>query len=109
MSKIKPIVIKSEGAEYVFRFKRIFQSEKDKIDQELRDIPEDNKYLEEYKTKLFAINKHGEIEKLNGKKSEKIDLATELKDFTPESESLVQAAFNYFVNSQMPDFRFLDA
>jgi hypothetical protein len=106
---IKPIAIKTEkGDEYVFRPQRIFQQDKDKIDQQILDIPEDNKYEDEYKIKLQAVQKHCKVEKVKGKKTEAVELATVFAEFTADNEAVIRAAFAYLTNSQLPDFRFLD-
>ena len=97
----KKIALKHEsGAEYSFRFPLIFQSEKDKIDQAIRDAGED--YQKLFEIKRDAVMKHGEAAKVGGKGE------VSFTDFTPANEALVSAAFNYFTNSQIPDFRFLD-
>jgi hypothetical protein len=106
---IKPIAIKTEkGDEYVFRPQRIFQQDKDKIDQQILDIPEENKYEDEYKVKIQAVAKHCGVEKVVGKKNETVDLAADFAAFTPDNEAVIRAAFAYLTNSQLPDFRFLD-
>lgn len=113
MSKIKPIAIRSEnGNEYAFRFRRIFQSEKDKIDLELYEVVEESKYEDTFRIHLQAIAKHGTVEKLlktpKAEKAEAVDVLKEFADFTVENETVIRAAFNYFTNNQSPSSRFLD-
>jgi hypothetical protein len=106
---IKAIAIKTEtGTEYIFRPKRLFQQEKDRIDKELLDLEDEAKYEDGYRIRLAAVQKHAEPAKTVKGKAEPADLAAELKERTADNESVIQTAFNYLINSQTPEFRFLD-
>lgn len=117
MSKIQAIAIKSEtGEEYLFNPVRMFQQDKDKIDMDLADVEDGNKYADRYKIRLAAVAKFcAPVEKVVEKKKkaedggfQPIDALTEFAEFTIDNEGIITTAFAYLINSQQPSIRFLD-